>query len=473
MTRTITIDPVTRIEGHARVLLEYGDDGSVETAHLVVDELRGFERILVGMEASRMPQVTARICGVCPSAHHISAVKALDAAAGVEPPEAGKMLRELLYMGHVIHSHVLGLFVLEGPDLLFGFDSDPKKRNIVGVVEAAPEVAKKALRLRTIGQKINEAVGGRGIHPVTAVVGGMSFRMDSDMRNTLAGWIDESLVLAVDLAEVAKGLLLGHVARSADLVNKLSMPSHAMGTVKKGKLNFYDGLLRMIGPDGKTAVELPARDYDKHLVERAVPYSYMKQVFYTGQGQESPYRVGTLARINTCDSMETPIAQKELEAFRAAYGRPCHLTVMQIYARVIELIYACERARELISSPAILGESRVPATFKGSRGVGHCEAPRGTLIHDYDIDDKGIVRSANLIVATQQNFSAINTTIAQSAQALGGGQMKDDVMLNAVEFGIRCYDPCLSCATHALGRMPLVIEMKKGGEVFRTIRRSF
>jgi len=472
MGRTITIDPVTRIEGHARVLVHYGDDGSVASAAMVVDELRGFERILVGMEASQMPLITGRICGVCPSAHHLASVHALDDAAGVTPPPAAKLMRELLYMGHIIHSHTLGLFVLEGPDLVFGFDSDVAKRNIVGVVQAAPEVAKKALRLRTLGQKVNEAVGGRGVHPVTAVVGGMSFRMDESLRRTLQGWVDEAMTLVVELAAFAKQLLIKHVKRSADLVTKLSLPAHCMGTVKDGKLNFVEGALRMVGPAGEVAAEFPTRDYDKHLVERALEFSYMKPVFFQKGGQENMYRVGTLARINAADAMETPVADAELKAFRAVYKRPCPLTVMQIYARVIELVYACEKAKKILANPAITGESRVPATFKGGRGVGHVEAPRGTLIHDYEIDAKGIVRAANLIVATQQNYAAINKTIAQSVAIAGAGKVQDNIMLNAIEFGIRCYDPCLSCATHAVGQMPLEVEIFRSGELVRTLKRG-
>jgi len=470
MNRTITIDPVTRIEGHARVFLNIADDGSLESAGLIVNELRGFERILVGMEADRMPLITARICGVCPSAHHLAACKALDAAAGVEPPPAAKLLRELLYMGHFIHSHALSLFVLQGPDLFLGLDADPAVRNIVGLVAAFPEVAKKALRIRSLGQKINELVGGRGTHPVTAVAGGISFQLDNEKKATLTAWADEALVLVQELAPVAKELLMKQVELHPSLLADWFHPSHYMATTQNGQTNFYDGLLRVMDQAGKTVRNFPASDYDKYLTESVVEYSYMKQVMLQNDGQEHPYRVGTLARINCADTMGTPLADAELTNFRKAFGRPCHATVMHIYARLIELIYACERAREIMNSAALGGETRVPVKFTAGRGVGHVEAPRGTLIHDYEIDDQGIVRSANLIVATQHNYYSINRSIMQAAQSHVIGK-DDDKLLNAVEFAIRCYDPCLSCATHALGRMPLDVEVRQAGAIIRRVRR--
>ena len=470
MNRTITIDPVTRIEGHARVFLNLAGDGTLESAGLVVNELRGFERILVGMEVDRMPLVTARICGVCPSAHHLAACKALDAAAGVEPPPAAKLLRELLYMGHFIHSHALSLFVLQGPDLVLGLDADPAVRNVVGLVAAAPEVAKKALRLRSIGQKINELVGGRGTHPVTAVAGGITFQLDAEKKGMLIAWADEALALVQELAPMAKELLMKQLDIHRNLLADWSHPTHYLGTVLSGRTNFYDGILRVMDPAGKTVIEFPSSDYRQYLTEQVVDYSYMKQVMLRLDGKEFPYRVNTLGRINCTDAMGTEIADRELTRFREAFGRPCHATVMHIYARVIELVYACERAREILNLPEIAGETRVPVRFTAGRGVGHVEAPRGTLIHDYEIDDRGIVRSANMIVATQQNYYSINRSIMQAAQSHVVGK-DDNGLLNAVEFAIRCYDPCLSCATHAVGRMPLDVAVMQDGALVRRVRR--
>ncbi len=471
MGKTIAIDPVTRIEGHARVRLDMGDDGSVAEARLIVNELRGFERILVGMEADRMPLVTARICGVCPSAHHLASVKALEAALGVAPPPAAVLLRELLYMGHYIHSHALSLFVLAGPDLVFGIDGDPGTRNIVGVVKAAPEVAKKALALRSLGQKINELVGGRGIHPVTAVVGGTTFDPAPDRLRALRKMADESLSLAQELAKVVKDLLAKRIAANPAILKTLEQPTFYMGTVKDGKTDFYDGRIRLVDGSGAIAAEFAAADYEKHVFEKALDWSYMKPVYACSGGQDQVYRVGALARVNCADGMATPLAQAELDEFRKAYGRPCHLAVPHIHARLVELLYACERARAIAADPAITGDRRVPVTFRAGRGIGHVEAPRGTLYHDYEVDEKGIVRGANLIVATQQNYAAINASIRQAAEAFVAGK-GDAGLLNAVEFAIRCYDPCLSCATHALGRMPLEIEVRRDGKTLRRVGRG-
>jgi F420-non-reducing hydrogenase large subunit len=307
---------------------------------------------------------------------------------------------------------------------------------------------------------------------VTAVVGGMSFRLDEERRRDLEKWSTEALALTRDLLGVTKELLDRHLARTPQLGDKLSSPTLYMGTVADGALNFYDGPLRVIDTAARPVAEFESRDYAGHLVERALEWSYMKPVYMTFAGKEYPYRVGTLARNNAADRMETPLAQAELEAFRAAAGRPCHQAVMQIHARLIELLYACEKAQALAADRAILGESRVPAEFKGSRGIDHVEAPRGTLIHDYQIDDQGIVRAANLVVATQQNYTSINRSIQQAAEAAVASGASDEVLLAAVEFGIRCYDPCLSCATHAVGRMPLDIEIARDGEIVRRVRRA-
>ncbi len=470
MSRTIAIDPVTRIEGHAQVFLDIDDDGKLINGGLVVNELRGFERILVGVEADRVPLITARICGVCPSAHHLAASKALDEAAGVTPPPAAKILRELLYMGHIIHSHVLSLFVLSGPDLVMGLDSDPATRNIVGVVNAVPEIAKKALRLRTLGQKINEMIGGRGIHPVTSVAGGISFTLDHEKHKTLVEWTDEALKLACELLPVIKSLFRKLMEANPEILATWNIPCWYMGTVQDGRMNLYDGKLRIIDDKGVTKHEYAAKDYCQYIAETALDWSYMKPMFVLNGSEQQSYRVGTLSRINSIDSIDTPLANKEMLDFRAEFGHPCHCSIMHIYARAIELIYVCENARRLVDNSAIWGETRIPVKFRGSRGVGHVEAARGTLIHDYEIDEDGIVRSANLIVATQQNYTAINRGIMQAATS-HVLRKNDKEILNAVEFAIRCYDPCLSCATHAAGKMPLTIDIRRNGETIRQIGR--
>ena len=472
MNKTITIDPVTRIEGHARVFVNLTDDGSaIESAGLVVNELRGFEKILVGMEADRMPHITARICGVCPTAHHLAASNALDYAAGVQAPVAARLLRELMYMGHLIHSHSLSLFVLQGPDLVMGLDADPATRNIVGVVQANPVVAQKALRIRTIGQKINELVGGRGTHPVTSVAGGITFVIDRDKAAQLQSWIEEALALLQELTPVVKQLLLTMVERHPAMMTEWITPSWSLGTVRDGKVSLVEGTLRAVDETGTVRAEFPVEEYDRYLVESVVDWSYMKQVSILHEGQPHEYRVGPLARINAVGAYGTEWAEREFAAFRELAGSPCHGTVFQSYAKLIELIWSVEYAAEIIRDARIFGETRVPVRFRGGRGVGHVEAPRGTLIHDYEIDENGIVRAANLIVATQQNYALINRTVMQAATSHVIGKTDDAALLNAIEFGIRCYDPCLSCATHALGAMPLEITVTRGGAAVRTIRR--
>ncbi|GAB6097873.1 Ni/Fe hydrogenase subunit alpha [Desulfatiferula olefinivorans] len=472
MNRTITIDPVTRIEGHARVFLNIGDDGSLASAGLVVNELRGFERILAGMEADRMPLITARICGVCPAAHHLAASKALDNAAGVTAPKAALLLRELLCLGHLIHSHVLSIFVLEGPDLVFGLASDPSESNVAGIVRANPELAKKALRCRSLGQKIGELVGGRGIHPVTSVAGGVSFVLDSEKKSRLQSWIEEINILVPELAVAAKELLLRLIDAHPSLMSDWVIPSWHVGTVQDGNIAMLNGTLRAVDATGGVTAEFPAGDYEKYMEETVVDWSYMKEVRLLWEGTRHDYRVGPLARVNLAEGFGTEAADVELASLRKLGGDPCHAVVFQAYARVVEILYAAERALQIITDPGILGETRVPVTFRGGRGVAHVEAPRGTLIHDYEIDENGIVRSANLIVATQQNYVSINRTIEKAAISHVLGKSDDAVLLNAVEFGIRCYDPCLSCATHALGAMPLDIVVMRGGDIVRTVRRN-
>lgn len=470
MAKTINIDPVTRIEGHARILLECNDSGMVDEAYFIVNELRGFERILVGMEAHTMPQITARICGVCPTAHHLASAKALDNAAGVEPPPGGRLMRELMYMGHMIHSHCLSLFVLAGPDLVFGLDGAAATQNIVGMVEHHPELAKKGLRLRSIGQKINEVVGGRGIHPVTAIAGGTSAKLSDAQFEKVKELSAEAVTLVNELAPVTKELLLNLLDANPVLLEKMNVPSWYLGTVNGGKLNVYDGDIRAMDENGKIRAEFETSDYTNYLVERAVKRSYAKEVYVNVDDAEHMYRVSTLARMNVADGMETPLAQKEFEEFRSRFGRPCHNAVLQMYCKLVELVYVCEKANDIINIPELRSDSRVPANINGSRGIGHVEAPRGVLIHDYTIDDAGIIRAANMIIATQQNTAAINKTLKEgAANLLAGGD--DEKMLNRLEFVVRCYDPCLACSTHAIGKMELDVEITRNGETLRRVRR--
>lgn len=470
-SKTIRIDPVTRIEGHAKVFVNLAEDGSLENAGMVVNELRGFEKILVGMEANRMPHITARICGVCPTAHHIAASNALDNACGIVAPPAAMLLRELMYMGHIIHSHALSLFVLQGPDLVLGLDADPAIRNVVGIVQANPEVAKKALRIRSIGQRINEIVGGRGTHPVTSVAGGITFVLDSEKRGQLQALVEEGIQLAKELAPVVKQLVVTMLEKHPAMLSDWVTPSWSVGTVLDDRISLIEGKIRAVDENGVVQAEFPVQDYDQYMVESVMDFSYMKRVSFKKEGLLYDYRVGPLARINAMKRFTTEWANRELEEMIKLGGAPCHITLFQAYAKLVELIWAVERAGDILRDPAVNGDTRIPVKFRGGRAVGHSEAPRGTLIHDYEIDEDGIVRAANLIVATQQNYAIINRSVEQAAISHVIQRPNDQALLNAIEFSIRCYDPCLSCATHAVGAMPLEITINRDGRAVRTIRR--
>lgn len=464
--KTITIDPVTRIEGHAKIKIDLDDNNKVAGAILQVLELRGFEKIMVGMEVEKVPLFTARICGVCPTSHHVASAKALDKVFDVEPPPAAKMLREMMCLGQYIHSHTLHFFLMGGPDLILGVDSPAEARNVLGILQADPDTAKKALRLRSVGQMITEIIGGRGVHPVTCVAGGITFKMSDERRQQLRDLTKEALELAKTVLPLCKKVVESH----GDLIKDLFMETYYMGTVLDGKVNFTYGDIRAIDPKGNKVVEFPSADYKKHIVENVFPYSYMKPAFFNTGGVQQIYRTNSLARLNCADAMETPLAEAEFKEFKQRFGHPAHNTLLFHYARIIELLYAVEKAVQLINDDAIMGETRVPVTKKPGHGVGHVEAPRGILIHDIESDERGRVKNANLIVATQQNYSAINESIRQAAVKYI--EKSDKQVLNGVEVAIRCYDPCLSCATHAIGHMAMDVEVFKNGEIQRKIRRS-
>ena len=467
MSRKITINPVTRIEGHARVHLELGDDNTVDAAFMQVLEFRGFERFVQGMQVELMPTLTTRICGTCPHAHHLAAAKTVDQVFSVTPPRAGRLMRELLNCGSMIHSHAIHFFALAGPDLLLGIDADPAQRNLVGLLAAAPDLAGKAIRLRSLGQKICEVVGGRGTHPVTAVAGGMSNCLTPELRDKLKRQATEALELArVALSEGKKALV-----SNKELLSILPLPVHNMGTVNNGNLDLYDGKLRVRRPDATVAGEFDAAAYKDFLFEEALPYTYTKQVFYRDpDGKPAPYRVGALARVNCADGISTPLAAEELAQFKARCGNPSNFTVMNHYARLIELLHCAERAVQLLEDDEILSdETQTQVTATPRSAVAHVEAPRGVLIHDYDVDQNGIVQGANFIVATQHNISSINASIKAAANTFI--DKPEEVLLNGVEFAIRCYDPCLSCSTHQVGRMPLDVVIARDGEVVRRVRR--
>jgi F420-non-reducing hydrogenase large subunit len=376
------------------------------------------------------------------------------------------MLRDALNLGSIIHSHGVHFFALAGPDLLLGLDADPAERNIVGLVKAVPDVATKALRLRSIGQRVTEIIGGRGTHPVSFVPGGVAAPLTAEKRAALQKLTDEGVPLGQELYAVAKKALIDQL----ELATSLPQETHYLGTVNDGALDLYQGELRLLAPDG-SHFDFSEDDWSAHLIEQAVPTSYAKPVVCKKpDGSEVTYRVGPLARLNCADYIDTPIANAELEEFRKVGGSPCHQTVFYHWARLIELVHAVEKLAVLVADDEIVSEDVLtPPSGTPHRATAHIEAPRGTLIHDYDVDSEGIVTKANLVVATQQNLAGINEAVGMSAQRYL--DQPDELMLNAVEFGIRCYDPCLSCATHRLGDMKLDVVVRSGGKTIRRVRR--
>ncbi len=466
MTRTIQIDPVTRIEGHARIEIDIDDSRHVTRSLFKVMDFRGFETFLKGMRVEMLPTVTSRICGTCPQAHHLASARTVDKVFNVTPPPAALLLRQALNMGSILHSHGVHFFALAGPDILLPPDTNPAERNIVGLLKSMPEVARKALRLRTIGQQVTEIIGGRGTHPVASVAGGMASPLSKEKYETLSNLVKEAPPLGMELTEIAREALLA----SKDRLDALPLPTSYLGTVKEDALDFYEGNLRLLSPEGK-ASEFSEDKYAEFLYEETIPGSYAKRVFCkNAAGEPVLYRVGPLARINCSSKIDTPIANEELQRFRELAGSPCHQTVMYHYARLIEMIYAIEKLVQIVHTSEIMSDNvRTVPKDKPRSAVAHVESPRGVLIHDYDVDADGLVKRANLIVATQQNIAAINDTIALSAEKYLDA--KDEVLLNGIEFGIRCYDPCLSCATHRVGELKLEVIVRRNGSILRTARR--
>jgi len=471
MARTITIDPVTRIEGHARVEIDVDDQNQVVASVFKVLDFRGWETFLLGTQVEMMPAVTARICGTCSSSHHLASAKTVDQVFGVQPPPAAVMLRYVINLAGYLHSHGIHIFALAAPDLLLARDTPPARRNILGLIESpqTAAIAQMALDLRRISTDIGEEVGGRGIHPVTAVAGGMAQPLAEETRQRLHG-------RALQALELAKTLFDGVIAAlgaKPELLDTLPLPTHYLGMVKNGLLDHYDGCLRLTSPEGDTPpVEFPGADWTRYLKEQTVSGSYAKSVsFQVDHGPLYPYRVGPLARINVCDGIDTPLANDALQRFRERFGRPCHQTPLYHYTRLIELLYAAEKLVELLGDRAICSTQvrTLPSGIVGA-GVGVVEAPRGVLIHDYRTDAEGLLTAVNLMVATQQNIAAINQTVGMAAQALLD-EPDDELLMNGIEMGIRCYDPCLSCATHRLGEMKMEVVVRRHAQVIRTAKR--
>jgi len=473
MTRKITIEPVTRIEGHAKVTIHLGDDGKVRQAYLHVNEFRGFEKFSEGRMFFEMPSITPRICGICPVSHHLASAKATDAIIGVQPTRTGSMLRELMHMGQIIQSHSMHFFELAGPDLLLGFDAEPAKRNVVGLVEANPALALKAVSLRKYGQEVIRLLGEKRIHPEFAVPGGVNAALKPEARDQMLAGAEEMKGYIREGVGIAKGWLDSHQDYAQGFA---SFPCGYLGTsAADGGLNLYEGMLRLIDCNGTKLDEFSACDYAQHIGEHVEPWSYLKFPFYRRLGwPDGVYRVGPLARLNVADHIGTPLANDEHQEWkRINGGKPVQGTLYYHYARMIEALYGIERLQQLLDDPEIM--SKDVCAFSGQitgHGVGCLEAPRGTLMHDYHTDSEGKLTAVNLIIATGHNNWAMCKSVDEVAKAYVDGGNLTEGMLNRVEAAIRAYDPCLSCSTHAVGQMPLevVVYGADGEELNRVVR---
>jgi len=474
MGEKITINPVTRIEGHARVSILLNDQGQVEKTYFHVDQFRGYEKFTEGRLFSEMPIITSRICGICPISHHLASVKACDEVIGVEISRPAKLLRELVHMGQIIQSHAMHFFELAGPDLLLGWDADPRVRNVVGLVRTNPELALKAVKLRKFGQMIIELTAGRRIHPIFAVPGGVNASLDEQRRDQMLSFLEEGIPYIQEGIQIARKWIAEH---KEECDRFASFPSGYMGLVKKdGSLELYDGVVRFMNKEGRIIREFEGKDYLKYIGEKVEDWSYLKFPFFKELGpQEGFYRVGPLGRLNVADFISTPLAQKEfLEFKKMSGGKPQESSLYYHYARLIEALYAAERAMEILRDPDALSQDVFRfGTPKNEEGVGVIEAPRGTLIHHYWVDGAGTMKKSNLIVATGHNNWAMSKAVDSVAKAFVDGKNLKEGMLNRVEGAIRCYDPCLSCSTHAVGKMPLLVDIYDStGELKERIKRD-
>ncbi len=473
-TKTITINPVTRIEGHAKITIHLDDAGNVADARFHVVEFRGFEKFCEGRFFAEMPQITARICGICPVSHLLASAKACDAILGVEIPRPAKLLRELLHMGQLTQSHALSFFHLSAPDLLLGFDSNPALRNIIGLIQQHPDIAKRGIRLRKFGQEVIKLTGGRKIHADFPVPGGVNKALASGERDEMLAGLPEAMEHARFALDLLKKYQRDHREEVEDFA---SFDSNFMGLVNPdGSLEHYDGKLRFCDTKGNILEDqIDPAGYLDVIAETTEDWSYLKFPFIKSLGYpDGMYRVGPLARLNIVDHVSTARANDELQEWRAQCIPPRHSSFYYHWARLIEIVYALERIGQLledreICSTDVLAEAR-PAN---EQGVGIIEAPRGTLFHHYWVDESGRIEKVNLIVATGNNNLAMNRAVKAIAEKYVKSQQLQEGMLNRVEAAIRCYDPCLSCSTHAVGQMPMVVELvDAGGDVLQTLQRE-
>lgn len=460
MPSTIVIDNVTRIEGHAKITIHLDEHGFVHDAAFHVTQLRGFEKLCEGRPFYEMPSLMARTCGICPVSHLIAGAKACDELMAVRIPPTAQKLRRIINLAQILQSHALNLFYLSAPDIALGFDADPAQRNLFGLAQAHPGLARDGIRLRQVGQQIIEILAGKRIHPAWVVPGGVAAPLTMEQRDGILALLPQALTLAQRTLDWYKGVMGEFTEEIRSFGN---FPTMFLGLVDEdGGLEHYDGQLRLIDAAGKVVVEaLPPARYGEYIGEAVEPSSYLKSPYFKPKGYpEGMYRVGPLARLNIAATCHTTWAAQELAEFKEL-GHPTVLsTFHNHYARFVEMLFAIERIDQLLREPDILDTHvRALAAPNAAEGVGIAEAPRGTLIHHYRIDDQGLITFANLIIATGHNSLAMNRAVLQVAKRFVKGASLQEGMLNRVEGVIRAFDPCLSCSTHALGQMPLEIRL--------------
>ena len=486
--KRISIDPITRLEGHGKIDIFLDEEGEVANAYLQVPELRGFERFCVGRQAEDMPNITDRICGVCPEAHHMASTKALDALFHVDPPPAAKKLRELFYSIFFATDHTTHFYALAGPDFVVGPDAPALERNILGIIKkVGMDIAGKVLKMRHDGHYLIKMMGGRPVHPNWGLPGGVSRGINEEQRQEIEKLGRDAIEFARFSLKLFDDIVLANKGY-VDLITG-GIYTHAtynMGTVDANNhVNFYDGMIRVVGPDGKEHAKYHPKDYREYVAERVEPWSYLKFPYLKKVGwkgfvdgvDSGVYKATPLSRLNAADGMATPLAQEEYERmFSTLGGKPVHHTLATHWARLVELLYATERWVELATDPEITGpEFRVLPTEKPDEGVGEVEAPRGTLTHHYWSDERGILTKVNLIVGTTNNNAAINMSVKKAAQGLiHKGTVIKEGLLNTIEMAYRAYDPCMACATHTLpGQMPLEVTLRApDGELIDTFRQN-
>jgi F420-non-reducing hydrogenase large subunit len=474
----ITIDPVTRLEGHGKIDIFIDDQNQVKNAYLQVPELKGYEKFCEGRRVEDMPEITSRVCGVCREAHHIASTKALDTVFGVKPTKTAEKLRRLLYNSYIFDDHLLHLYFLGGPDYIVGWDAPPGERNILGVIKkAGMDVGKKVISARAKTTRIIEILGGKPIHLCWGVAGGVTKGINPEEAEEIKRYVDEIL----DFAKFTHEFFTRKILVNLDFEEKL--PTYYMGLVDgEGKVDFYDGTVRVIDPDGEEFARF-GDDYLDYIREHVEPYSrakfpYLKQVGWNQlePGKESGiYKVGPAARLNVSSGMKTRLAQDAYNEFVEIFGKPAHSTSSYIWARTVEILQAAERIKELANSKDILSSDLRNRNFKRvERGVGIVEAARGVLFHDYWVDLDGLVKKVNLIVPSTQNNPAMSITVREAARRYVHGSDVDEVVLNRIERDYRTYDPCFACATHCVpGEDPFELNLRRAdGSLIKTVRRN-